>query len=313
MSQSAFKNYQGDTSSCVSSSQNGFAGPSTPYTVSELLTVAQSGSIDLTKSGRTSIPLQNSTSHIHPEESVLRNRGTIEDQDGSDLHMHPLLFRTPENRRLPYYPLNCGTSASSSFNFFPRSQPLLNLSLFHYPKQANYTVSQSRKPSNSMGKGFFGIDFHPLLQRSSDVNSSSISARPVAEQSHPAELSGIQHARSQKSVDAAVSNVIPVSTQDIPFNPIRKMNELDLDIQLSCTSTKQIFAESRNGVKENMTREAPNAHVSGIKDIQDTSSLIKHPTGSSAEAIPPVIGQIVDSVTHALLQSSNQSICKYRS
>lgn len=303
MSQSAFKNYQGDTSSSVSSSQNGFAGPSTSNTVSELLTVAQSGTVDLPKSGHTSIPLQSSISHLHPKESVLRNRGAIEDQDGSDLHMHPLLFRTPEDRHLPYYPLNCSTNASNSFNFFPRSQPLLNLSLFHNPKQANYTVSQSGKPSNLMEKRSFGIDFHPLLQRSSDVNSSSMSARPVAEQSHPAELSGIQHAQSQKSVDAAVSNVVPVSILDIPSNPSRKMNELDLDIHLSCTSTKQIFAESRNGIKENMTREAPIAHVSGVKDIQDTTNLLTHHTGSSPEAIPPVIGQNVDSVAHTLLQT----------
>lgn len=303
MSQSAFKNYQGDPSCSVSTSQI-----STPNTVSELLTAAQSGTIDLTKSGNTSIPLQSSISHLHPKESVLRNRGTIEDQDGSDLQMHPLLFRTPEDRRLPYYPLNCSTNASSSFNFFPRSQPLLNFSLFHNPKQANYAVSQSGKPSKSMEKRSFGIDFHPLLQRSSDVNSSSISACPVAKQSHPAELSGIQHAQSQKSADAAVSDVVPVSILDIPFNPSRKMNELDLDIHLSCTSTKQIFAESRNGgIKENMTSEAPSVHVSGIKDIQDTAYLLKHPTGSSPEAILPVIGPNVDSVVHALLQT-NQNV-----
>lgn len=301
MSKSAFKNYQGDTSSSVCSSQIGFAGPSTPNSVSELA-VAQSvsGTIDLTKSGHTSIPLQSSISHLHPKESMLKKRGTVEDQDGSDLHMHPLLFRTPEDRRLPYYPLNCSTHASGSFNFFPRSQPLLNLSLFHNPKQANYRVIQSGKPSNSMEERSFGIEFHPLLKRSSDVNSSSISACPVAEQSHPAELSGIQHAQSQKSVDAAASNVVPVSILDIPSNPSRKMNELDLDIHLSCTSTKQIFAESINAIKENMTREAPSAHVSGIKDIQETTNLLKYPAGSSPEAIPPVIGPNVDSVAHVL-------------
>ncbi|XP_074339911.1 uncharacterized protein LOC141677759 isoform X2 [Apium graveolens] len=299
MSKSAFKTYQGDTSSNVSSSQSGFAGPSTPNTVSEHLTVAQSGTIDLTKSGHTRIPLQSSISHLHPKESTLRNRGTIEDQDGSDLHMHPLLFRTPEDRRLPYYPLNCSTNASSSFNFFPRSQPLLNLSLFHNPKQANYTVIQSGKPSNSIEKRSYGIDFHPLLQRSSDLNSSSLSACPVAEQSHPAELSGIQHAQSQKSVDAAVSNAVPVSILNIPLNPSRKVNELDLDIHLSCTSTKQISADSRNVIKENMMREAPSAHVLGINDIQDTTNLKKYPDGSFPEAIPPVIGPNVGSVAHA--------------
>lgn len=303
MSKSAFKNYKGDTSSSVFSSQNGSAGPSTPNTVSELLSVAQSGNIDSKKSGHTSIPLQSNISHLHLKESMLRNRGTIEDQDESDLHMHPLLFRIPEDRRLPYYPLSCSTNASSSFNFFPRSQPLLNLSLFHNPKQANYTVIQSGKPSDLMEKRSFGIDFHPLLQRSSDVNSSSISACPVAEQSHPAELSGIQHAQSQKSLDAAVSNVVPMSILNIPFNPRRKMNELDLDIHLSCTSTKQIFAESRNGVRENMTREAPSAHVSGIEDIEDTTNLLKYPAGSLPEAIPPVISPNVDSVAQAIYVS----------
>lgn len=303
MSQSAFKNYQGDAFSF--SSQNGFAGPSTPNTNSEPLNVAHSGTIDVIKSVHNSLPLQNSISHLHQKESVVRNRGTGEDQDESDLHMHPLLFRTPEDRRLPYYPLNCSTNASSSFNFFPRNQPLLNLSLFHNPKQANYTVSQSGKSSNLMENSSlsFGIDFHPLLQRSNDVNSSSRHACPVAEQSRPAELSQIQHAQSQESVDAAVSNIVPVSILDVPSNLSRKMNDLDLDIHLSCTSTKQIFAESRNAYKEVMTREAPSAHVSGIKDFENTKNPLKHHTGIFPEANCQVIGQNVDSVAHASLQT----------
>ncbi|WOH11722.1 hypothetical protein DCAR_0831213 [Daucus carota subsp. sativus] len=299
MSQSAFKSYKGDTSSSVSTSQNGYPGPSTPNTVGKLLKVAQSGTVDAIKSGPTTIPLQSSISHLHPNESVLRKRGTVEDQDGSDLHMHPLLFRSPEDRRLPYYPLNSSTNASSSFNFFPRNQPLLNLSLFHNSKQVSYMTSQSGKSSNSMEKRTlsFGIDFHPLLQRSNDVDS-SIVACSVAEQSHCAKLPGILLAQSQESVGAAIGD-FPVSVLDVPSNPSQKMNDLDLDIHLSCTSTKQIPAESRNAINENMTREASSGHVCGIKDIQNFNP--KDRTGSSPEAIPPVIGQNVDSVSHASL------------
>ncbi|XP_075665904.1 uncharacterized protein LOC142635663 [Castanea sativa] len=85
-------------------------------------------------------PLKDNVRHSHPEESEVDKNKCIPEERriDSDLQMHPLLFQSPEDRHLPYYRLNCGTSTSSSFIFFSGNQPQLNLNLFHNPYLENY-------------------------------------------------------------------------------------------------------------------------------------------------------------------------------
>ncbi|KAL6503132.1 hypothetical protein OROHE_023761 [Orobanche hederae] len=142
----------------------------------------------------------------------------------SDLQMHPLLFQAPQDGRLPYY--NCSsTSSSSSFAFFSGKQPQVSLSPFHNPlhtRDAVNFLSRSPKPPEKYTASSSGVDFHPLLQRSDDVGINSVA-------SHPAE------SRKRR---ASLKN--PSVTKS------RNVNELDLDIHLSCTSKNQEAAENRD-------------------------------------------------------------------
>ena len=85
-------------------------------------------------------PLKANVRHSLPDESEIDKYKCIPKgrRIDSDLQIHPLLFQSPEDRRLPYYQLNCGTSTSSSFIFFSGNQPQLSLNLFHNPYLENY-------------------------------------------------------------------------------------------------------------------------------------------------------------------------------
>lgn len=307
MSASAFKNYQGGAFNKVSCAQDGFAGPGKPITVPKFLYVSNSATSNPRKVGHNNSNPATSTTHLHPKESVFGNKQVTENKEGSDLYMHPLLFQPPEDGHLPYFPLNCSTSASSSFNIFPRNQPLLNLSLFHNPKQANYTANFFDKSLKSKEKSSpsFGIDFHPLLQRSDDINSNSVTACPTAPLSPPSELLGAQHAQRQVPFDPVLAKSGSVATLATPSSPNGKTNELDLDIHLSFTSGKEISGESRDAVEQNMTREPASAQESGIIETQYTANSLNHSIESSPRTIPAGINKKIDSGAHALVRSNS--------
>ncbi|KAL6559308.1 hypothetical protein OROGR_004425 [Orobanche gracilis] len=156
----------------------------------------------------------------------------------SDLQMHPLLFQAPQDGRLSYY--NCSTSTSSSFAFFAGKQPQVSLSPFHNPLHTRDPVnflSRLPKPPEKYTTSSFGVDFHPLLQRSDDVGTNS-------EASHPAE------SRKRR---ASMKN--PSVTKS------RNVNELDLDIHLSCTAKNQEAAENRDTTTRG-TGRLPSAPIS---------------------------------------------------
>ena len=89
--------------------------------VSRIPHAANLGTTHLVKAvQKKNSPLKDNVRHSHPEESEIDKYKCIPEgrRIDSDLQMHPLLFQSPEDRRLPYYQLNCGTSTSSSFIFF---------------------------------------------------------------------------------------------------------------------------------------------------------------------------------------------------
>ncbi|KAL6493451.1 hypothetical protein OROGR_032230 [Orobanche gracilis] len=167
----------------------------------------------------------------------------------SNLQMHPLLFQAPQDRRLPYY--NCSTSTSSSFTFFSGKQPQASLSPFHNPRHTRDTtnfLSRSRKPPEKYAASAFGVDFHPLLQRSDDVGTNSVA-------SHPAESR--KRRASMKNPSVAKS---------------RNVNELDLDIHLSCTSKIKEAAENRDATARGAGRlpSAPISVTIGSENAKDS-------------------------------------------
>ncbi|KGN55860.1 uncharacterized protein LOC101210537 [Cucumis sativus] len=117
------------------------------------------------------IPLMEDASKTNMEESRANNDNPTETERGtdSDLHMHPLLFRASDDGSVPYYPVNCSSSSSDTFGFFSGNQPQLNLSLFYNP-QPEYHVGFEKLLKSKKLTSSHSIDFHPLLQRSDDID-----------------------------------------------------------------------------------------------------------------------------------------------
>lgn len=232
MSQSAFKSYQSGMSSSAS--------VLTPVAHSGVPKVVKctpnSGPTYAVKPGQAGgNPLNNGSGTQQPLHSLIRKQVT-EEKDGSDLQMHPLLFQTPEDGHFSYYPLNSATT-SSSFNFFQGSSPLLNLTLFHNQHPSNHPVnfrdkSQNLKESTSS----FGVDFHPLLKKSDDVVAGAQSAALSS-----ANLESSEDRCAQLGRTTLISHVNNSSSAApvIPISATEKINELDLDIHLSCSAKRQ--------------------------------------------------------------------------
>lgn len=145
----------------------------------------------------------------------------------SDLRMHPLLFQPPAEGQLPYYPLRSGNGASSSFSFFSGNRPQLNLNLLYDPHQASPVADSVDKSAS----GAYGIEFHPLLQRTVETNGQLQNESSTRQQGSAGKSAQRQNPRME-SVDLGA----PVATASIPSSPKEKNNELDLEIHLSSSN-----------------------------------------------------------------------------
>ncbi|XP_050235391.1 uncharacterized protein LOC126683732 [Mercurialis annua] len=207
----------------------------------------------------------------HPEESA--THGAEERGNESDLQMHPLLFQSSEDGRLSYYPLSCSTGASTSFTFFSANQPQLNLGLFHSPQPANQSVDclikySKTKDSASASRG---IDFHPLLQRTEEENSES--ASPCSNERQYVCL-GSKSAQFQNPLVAVQTkspvHIGPSATGTKPSCPIEKINELDLEIHLSMSTTEKIRGSGDVGANNQLNLS--NSAVNSGKTIEKRKS-----------------------------------------
>ncbi|XP_057960646.1 uncharacterized protein LOC131152797 [Malania oleifera] len=202
----------------------------------------ESGNSHSIKARQTAInvPKHDIANHLQGYKCAREQRGSY-----SDLQMHPLLFQAPENGCLPYYPLNCCTGVPASFNFTSGNQPLLNLSLSHISRRANPAVNYLNKSlkSKRSGSALGGIDFHPLLQRTNDINGTSVSGVPSAQLSVNLESFRGEAAEMGNPSDTVPSmlqtNSDQLAASDKLFNPLEKENELDLEIHLSSTSSRK--------------------------------------------------------------------------
>uniref|UniRef100_A0A2P2KD83 Uncharacterized protein MANES_17G038900 n=1 Tax=Rhizophora mucronata TaxID=61149 RepID=A0A2P2KD83_RHIMU len=179
---------------------------------------------------------ENVTNSCSAESAFVQDTGFTEER-GPDLEtqMHPLLFQASEHGHRPYYPSSCSTGGSHSFSFFSGSQPQLNLSLFQGQQQVAHavqSVSMSSKAAE-FGSASYGIDFHPLLQRTDDENGELLTTFSIPHNAH-----------TGNQFDAAQNKSFSAAPR--PSSPTEKANELDLDIHLSSISTNGKGRESRD-------------------------------------------------------------------
>ncbi|XP_038903861.1 uncharacterized protein LOC120090341 isoform X2 [Benincasa hispida] len=176
------------------------------------------------------IPLTEDASKSDMEECRANNDNPTETERGadSDLHMHPLLFRASDDGSVPYYPLNCSSSSSDTFSFFSGNQPQLNLSLFYNP-QPEYHVGFEKLLKSKNFTSSHSIDFHPLLQRTDDIEQVNTAASLDGRSPHGHNIFG------------AVQNQPLVSNGQLPrgtesFKHGDKSYGLDLEMHLSSAS-----------------------------------------------------------------------------
>ncbi|CAA0821002.1 Homeodomain-like superfamily protein [Striga hermonthica] len=230
ISQSAFRSSQPSTSSNISGPGT-LTGPS-----------AKSGS-------SSNNPVINITANSWPP-----NQYRV-----PDFQMHPLLFQAPQDGRLPYYPMNCSTSTPGSFAFFPGNQPQLSLSLFHNPRHikdaVNFLSKSSKSPEKNLSSSSGVVEFHPLLQRTDDVDTRSGVACPSPVESRPQKHDTLQNRSAFKS---------------------RKVNKLDLDIHSSFLSKNQktseevdLTAAARGGIGSESVKDCGRERESNRDETRD--------------------------------------------
>ncbi|XWS15575.1 hypothetical protein CRYUN_Cryun34aG0012500 [Craigia yunnanensis] len=298
ISESALKINQCGAYTNVSATGDGVVDVGTGNTVSPFSHSAKSLTNKRDKSNPTRANLTNSYSE---ESRVVKDKIVAEERSTyTDLQMHPLLFQASEDGQVPYYPLNCVTGASSSFSFFSGNQPQLNLSLFYNPQQANHAVdglTKSLKMKESVSVSC-GIDFHPLLQRTGDTNSELVTTSSSASPS--VGLDGKSAAPCNPSKAVQMKSVVhcgQFATRSRPSSPNENANELDLEIHLSSSSTKENAALSRD-----VTAHPTNSSVclldsQNARETRDTfhSSGNKFVSGVHASAASSkIIGRYTD-------------------
>ncbi|KAL8542472.1 hypothetical protein ACS0TY_003363 [Phlomoides rotata] len=229
MSQSAFKSSKAATSANM-------------VVEKHTRSIMNSGIGSSMKSGPTkniSVNITANSQHPnHPEVTIDVERGD------SDLQMHPLLFQEPQDSDLCYYPSS--TSTSRSLAFFPGKQPQLSLSLFHNPRHirdaVNFLSKSSMPPEKKASTS--GVDFHPLLQRTDDVDADSITAHPSGRLLSVTESR--QKCASTRNPSASTLDCTTSSASSTKLaNLSGKSNKLDLNIHLS-TSKNQEASDIRN-------------------------------------------------------------------
>ncbi|KDP20744.1 hypothetical protein JCGZ_21215 [Jatropha curcas] len=244
------------------------------------------------------------------EESAVQNDVCVAEERGndSDLQMHPLLFQAPEDGCLSYYPPSCSTATPSSFAFFAGNQPQLNLSLFHAPHQANQIsdcLNKSSKTKESISASC-GIDFHPLLQRTGEESSELATA---CSNTHQFVCLGGKSAQFQNPSDVVQTKLpvnSPSATASKPSGPNEKSNELDLEIHLSSTSTK----EKTKGTRDSASNYQPKLMISAPNPV---NTIEKHkpnnPCHQHGENCSTVQSNLVSCGDALAVPSNSDRIC----
>ena len=106
VSQADFKGFQFGASTKISVAGGGICNSGIENLVSRIPHAVNLGSTHSVKAvQKKNSLLKDNVRHSHPEESEIDKNKCIPEgrRIDSDLQMHPLLFQSPEDRRLPYY------------------------------------------------------------------------------------------------------------------------------------------------------------------------------------------------------------------
>ncbi|KAK1306714.1 hypothetical protein QJS10_CPA10g01129 [Acorus calamus] len=185
----------------------------------------------------------------------------------SELQLHPLLFRDPEN-----------ATGSGTMNFFSRTLSQSNLDLFRTPQLSSRQVdhASSAQSLREMPQNSSTIDFHPLLRRSDNVDGLNSVDRPFSD----AVL--FQNKLGKFSDSPARNSTVPRSTdgQSLATTSVsgclhEKPNELDLDIYLSCAPNKKqrVQSSERNELQSNEFIAGALIHQSAGRSQQANTQL----------------------------------------
>ncbi|XP_065879204.1 uncharacterized protein [Euphorbia lathyris] len=299
ISQSAFRSSQCGTPQKLSAPGVGTSGSGKENIVSQLQH-ENSRTASLVKAkGDNSNEMADNISNSCPDELTRLEpedsgtlRGTEERGTYSDLQMHPLLFQAPEVGPSSYYPLRSSASTAVPFSFFSANQPQLNLSLFHSPYQANQLVDCSNKSSKTKesASASRGIDFHPLLQRA-DVENSDFAAPCPSRQPYVCSRGkstefqnplGVFQTKSPLSARASAAS-------SKSSGPVEKAIDLDLEIHLSSSCTKEKSRGSEDVAATNRPKSTTIAQTGNTIEKHRTSS----PCHQHSESCPTVQNNVV--------------------
>ncbi|XP_010473726.1 PREDICTED: uncharacterized protein LOC104753129 [Camelina sativa] len=182
----------------------------------------------------------------------------------SDLQMHPLLFRTPEQGQITCYPPN-RDPGGSSFSFFSDNRPQL-LSLFNSPKQINHSTDEILKKSSSNEHETAQVDscFHPLLQRSQCESIFHTSRRgnlvpDIGKKGKLCQLQDTSGAVEHTSIPGAGRNDVSLKS----LSSSKHGKDVNLDIYLSPSSSK---VNNRGSVSAAKISEAPDTCMTQRND-----------------------------------------------
>lgn len=311
ISESAFKSSQCGASMKVSATGGGTGDAGKENIIPQLPHVANLRTTNSAKTNkdRSSQVTDNVTDSLPADSAGVHDTFVVEESStDSDLQMHPLLFQAPEDGRLPYYPLNCSTGTSSSFSFFSGNQPQLNLSLFHNPHQTSHVVDCFNKSSKikESTPASCNIDFHPLLQRTAEENSDLVAACSNTQQFV---CLGGRPGQFQNHLDAvqvkSLVNSGPFSTARKPSSPNEKASELDLEIHLSSTSTKEITGGSGAVGANNQPLSTSEPNSETRMETCEANS----PCHQCSKNGPIVHGNLVSGSDASVGPSNNDSTC----
>ncbi|XP_058115002.1 uncharacterized protein LOC131257997 isoform X2 [Magnolia sinica] len=208
---------------------------------------------------RNVLPKNSTENHSQKDPRTSPNQlVTEEGVPESDLQMHPLLLQAPDDGRVPYFPANENANGSNTFSFFPGNPFQANLKPFSKSQHVGSTLDcfHPALRSKETPSDLCTIDFHPLLQRSDNVDSDPVIGSSVAHMSGDSESLQGSSARISNS-----SNPIPISqviddqwaTNTAPSSPYEKANELDLDIHLSTSTSKENIKGSRGMTEHDLS------------------------------------------------------------
>lgn len=307
MSQSALKSYQVGTSTKIAAADNRIRSAAAAKIASRFPGVGNPGSIHPIKSAETERNLleksnpheaEKSNANQNRQESIVPgNKCVAGGRDDTYVHMHPLLFQSSGDGRMPYYPLNCGSGISSSLNFLSRIEPQLNVSLISNSDPAN----QADKSSKSKQTSFSGrIDFHPLLQKADDGSTDFVTARRGSCAQLQSSFDAVQSESRTKS-----SLLATCATSSSPND---KTNELDLEIHLSVTSRR----EKAKQITDVIEQDQMTSNLSGLGSGTTTEtraaigSYYQHSENSPIASVPNRITKKIDSGPHT--SSCNTSV-----